>query len=194
MSGTSRVIRQLEDAGNREVCVKKTSSPKHCQIGRRMHNKKARTSRVLPNNCLVFIKQRCCWTRPGEPPGLHFFLPLQRDTGARLNSPSLGRSVCVFLQHKEACKGTPICHGLALLRQEIRLRQGACSFSSRGHKNPGGAPAPSQVPPPLLPPAAFIPPTRLKPWIQISPSPARPSKPPGWNWSEYSPSQQLGSP
>lgn len=34
----SRIILQLEDVGNREVCSKKTISPMYCQIGGRIHN------------------------------------------------------------------------------------------------------------------------------------------------------------
>lgn len=33
---------------------------------------------------LLISSEHCCWTRPGEVPGLHFFL--QHNTGAEFNS------------------------------------------------------------------------------------------------------------
>lgn len=37
---------------------------------------------------LLISSEYCCWTRPGEVPGLHFFL--QHNTGAEFNSAVLG--------------------------------------------------------------------------------------------------------
>ncbi len=37
---------------------------------------------------LLISSEYCCWTRPAEVPGLHFFL--QHNTGAEFNSPVLG--------------------------------------------------------------------------------------------------------
>lgn len=90
MSGTSQITRlgpagllQLEygggggGEGEEEVCFRKTISLLHCQtrrrwgVTRRIGTYIKRTAKQL-SVFLLISSEYCCWTRPGEVPGLHF--------------------------------------------------------------------------------------------------------------------------
>lgn len=142
MSGTSQIIHSAGSVDSAGRWRGRTVSGKQslpCIVKRRRVNRHIH-QKDLPNNCLFFInklrvslpdkarkKCRVCTLLPAP---LH-------NTGAQFNSPALCWDV--FPCRIKRLVKHPNLSGLALKRQEIGLRQDACSFSSRGHKNPGGS-------------------------------------------------------
>lgn len=101
-------------------------------VNRHIHQK---TCQTIVSFFLLISSKYCCRTRPGKVPGLHIF----SCSTIQVCDLTALHFVAVFPCSIKRLVKQPNLSGLALKRQEIGLRQDACSFSSRGHKNPGGS-------------------------------------------------------